>query len=56
MVSDYVVSIFVLCLLSKLYEEVFDIIFDILILSDVIFYDVENGKVDMVINCFENLL
>ena len=55
MASDYAASTLAPKLLSKLHEEAPDTTLDILTPSDVTFHDVENGKVDMAINRFENL-
>ena len=55
MASDYAASTLAPRLLSKLHEEAPDTTLDILTPSDVTFHDVENGKVDMAINRFENL-
>ncbi|MEM6983340.1 MAG: LysR family transcriptional regulator, partial [Pseudomonadota bacterium] len=55
MASDYAASTMAPRLLGKLHEEAPDTTLDILTPSDVTFHDVENGKVDMAINRFENL-
>ncbi len=55
MASDYAASTLAPKLLQKLQQEAPDTVLDIVTPSDVTFHDVENGKVDMAINRFENL-
>lgn len=55
MASDYAASTLAPKLLSKLQQQAPDTTLDIVTPSDVTFHDVENGKVDMAINRFENL-
>ncbi|OUL58842.1 LysR family transcriptional regulator [Pseudoalteromonas ulvae] len=55
MASDYAASTLAPKLLSKLQLHAPDTTLDIMTPSDVTFHDVENGKVDMAINRFENL-
>lgn len=55
MASDYAASTLAPKLLNKLHHDAPDTTLDILTPSDVTFHDVENGKVDMAINRFENL-
>ncbi len=54
-VSDYTESTLIPALLARLREEAPGIILDILTPSDVNFQDVEQGKVDMIINRFDTL-
>lgn len=55
MASDYAESILVPIVLSKLRELAPNITLDVLTPSDVSFSDIEQGRVDMAINRFENL-
>lgn len=55
MVSDYAESTLVPPLLRRLREEAPNVILDLMTPSDVSFLDVEQGKVDMVINRFDDI-
>jgi DNA-binding transcriptional LysR family regulator len=55
MASDYAASTLAPVLLSRLQQLAPDTTLDIVTPSDVTFHDVENGKVDMAINRFDNL-
>ncbi|MDE3270664.1 LysR family transcriptional regulator [Pseudoalteromonas sp. G4] len=55
MASDYAASTLAPMLLSRLQTYAPDTTLDIVTPSDVTFHDVENGKVDMAINRFDNL-
>lgn len=55
MASDYAASTLAPMLLSRLQSLAPDTTLDIVTPSDVTFHDVENGKVDMAINRFDNL-
>lgn len=55
MASDYAASTLAPMLLSRLQAQAPDTTLDIVTPSDVTFHDVENGKVDMAINRFDNL-
>ncbi len=55
MASDYAASTLAPSLLNRLQKYAPDTTLDILTPSDVTFHDVENGKVDMAINRFDNL-
>ena len=55
MASDYAASTLAPMLLSRLQQFAPDTTLDIVTPSDVTFFDVENGKVDMAINRFDNL-
>lgn len=55
MASDYAASTLIPVLLKKLQEQAPQASLDIMTPSDVTFHDVENGKVDMAINRFDQL-
>lgn len=55
MASDYAASTLIPTVLNKLRERAPNTTLDIMTPSDVSFHDVENGKVDMAINRFEDL-
>ncbi|MGB0987777.1 MAG: LysR family transcriptional regulator, partial [Pseudoalteromonas spongiae] len=55
MASDYAASTLAPMLLNRLQSLAHDTTLDIVTPSDVTFHDVENGKVDMAINRFDNL-
>lgn len=55
MASDYAASIILPKLLKKLNELAPQVTIDIMTPSDVTFHDVEDGKIDMAINRFDNL-
>ncbi|RUO39059.1 LysR family transcriptional regulator [Aliidiomarina taiwanensis] len=55
MVSDYAASTLIAPLLSALREQAPHITLDLMTPSDVDFHDVENGKVDLAINRFDDL-
>ncbi|MBT0585699.1 LysR family transcriptional regulator [Alteromonas oceanisediminis] len=55
MTSDYAESTLLLELVGRLSEQAPNITLDLITPSDVTFYDVEQGKVDMAINRFEEL-
>ncbi|MCU7555646.1 LysR family transcriptional regulator [Alteromonas sp. ASW11-19] len=55
MTSDYAESTLLLELVGKLAEQAPNIVLDLITPSDVTFHDVEQGKVDMAINRFEEL-
>ncbi len=55
MVSDYTEATLIPALLARLHREAPHIVLDILAPSDMTFEDVEQGKVDMIINRFDSL-
>lgn len=55
MISDYAASTLMSPLLKALREHAPDVTIDLMTPSDVSFHDVENGKVDIAINRFEDL-